>query len=75
MLYEEGSARALADLVPSLLAPDGEALFADPGRRYEPLFRELMQGNGFAFETELANAEVEGLERGATIVLHRVRRR
>ncbi len=75
VLYEEDSARALADLVPSLLAPDGEALFADPGRRYEPLFRELMGGAGFRFDTQETNVEVEGLERGATVVLHRVRRR
>lgn len=75
VLYEEASARALAELVPSLLAPGGEALFADPGRRYEPLFRELMQEGGFRFESETTNVEVDGLERGATVVLHRVRRR
>ena len=75
MLYEESSVRALADLVPSLLAPDGEALFADPGRRYEPLFRELMQENGFRFETEETSVEVDGLDRDVTVLVHRIRRR
>lgn len=75
VLYEEGSARALADLVPRLLAADGEALVADPGRRYEPLFRELMLEKGFGIETEESEVEVEGLERRATVVLHGIRRR
>ena len=75
VLYEESSVRALADLVPSLLAPDGEALFADPGRRYEPLFRELMQENGFRFETEETTVEVDGLDRDVTVLVHRIRRR
>jgi len=73
-MYEERSTRALAGLVPGLLRPGGEALIADPGRRYEPLFRELMQENGFRFETEETTVEVEGRERGVTVLLHRVRR-
>ena len=73
VLYEEGSARALADLVPALLAPGGEAIIADPGRRYEPLFRELIGGAGLRFETEEADVEVEGLERKARVVVHRIR--
>jgi hypothetical protein len=60
--------------VPSLLAPNGEALVADPGRRWEPLFRELMLEAGFRFETEETTVEVEGLERGVTVLVHRVRR-
>jgi predicted nicotinamide N-methyase len=75
VLYEEQSARALARLVPSLLAPGGEALVADPGRRYEPLFRELMGEGGFGFETEETGVDVEGLDRKAKVVLHRIRRR
>ncbi|WP_228282487.1 class I SAM-dependent methyltransferase [Rubrobacter tropicus] len=73
VLYEEGSARALAGLVPGLLKPGGEALFADPGRRWEPLFRELMGEAGFSFETEEATVDVEGQERDVTVLLHRVR--
>ena len=72
VLYEEDSARALAGLVPSLLGPHGVALFADPGRRWEPLFRELMGEAGFRFETEETTVEVEGQDRDVTVLLHRV---
>ena len=75
VLYEEGSARALARLVPPLLGADGEALIADPGRRYEPLFRSLVAGGGFGFETEETDVDVEGLKRKARVVVHRIRRR
>ena len=75
VMYEERSTRSLARLVPELLGPEGEALFADPGRRYEPLFRELMQENGFRFQTEEATVELEGRERGVTVLLHRIQRR
>jgi predicted nicotinamide N-methyase len=74
VLYEERSTRSLARLVPGLLAPGGEVLFADPGRRYEPLFRELMQANGFGFETEETSVEVDGVSREVTVLLHRIRR-
>ncbi|HEV2093160.1 MAG TPA: methyltransferase domain-containing protein [Rubrobacter sp.] len=74
VMYEERSTRSLARLVPGLLEADGEALLADPGRRYEPLFRELMQENGFGFETEETSVGVEGLERDVTVLLHSVRR-
>ena len=75
VMYEERSTRSLARLVPGLLIPGGEALFADPGRRYEPLFRELMQENGFGFETEETSVGVEGIERDVTVLLHSIRRR
>jgi hypothetical protein len=74
-MYEERGTRSLARLVPGLLALGGEALFADPGRRYEPLFRELMQANGFGFETVEASVEVDGVSREVTVLLHRIRRR
>ena len=75
VMYEERSTRSLARLLPGLLKPAGEALFADPGRRYEPLFRELMQENGFRFETEETTVEVDGLDRDVTVLVHRIRRR
>jgi predicted nicotinamide N-methyase len=75
VMYEERSTRSLARLVPELLAPGGGALFADPGRRYEPLFRELMQENGFGFETEETSVGVEGIGRDVTVLLHSIRRR
>ena len=74
VLYEEESVQALAGLVPVLLKPGGEALLADPGRRYEPLFRELMGEAGFIFETEETTVEIDGQERDVTVLLHRVRR-
>jgi len=73
VMYEERSTRSLARLLPGLLGPGGEALFADPGRRYEPLFRELMQANGFGFETEETAVEVDGVARDVTVLLHRIR--
>ena len=75
VMYEERSTRSLARLLPGLLGPGGEALFADPGRRYEPLFRELMQENGFRFETEETTVEVDGIDRDVTVLVHRIRRR
>ena len=75
VLYEEGSALALAGLVPLLLDPNGEAIVADPGRRWEPLFRELMIEAGFRFETEETSIEVEGQSRDVTVLLHRIRHR
>lgn len=73
VLYEESSARALAELVPRLLAPEGEMILADPGRRYEPLFRELMKETGFAFDLDKQTVETE--KRDVTVVMYRIRRR
>lgn len=70
VLYERGIAEALAVLMPSLLAPRGEILLADPGRRWEPLFRETMGKKGFGFETD--ETTVESGEREVTVVLHRL---
>ena len=72
VLYEERNARDLSGLVPALLAPEGGAVVADPGRRYEPLFRELMREASFGFATE--ERVVEGGGRGVTVVVHRLRR-
>jgi len=75
VLYEERNARALAVLVPRLLAPGGEALVADPGRRWEPLFRELMSDGGFVVETQEERvAAVSPGARDVTVLLHRFRR-
>ena len=75
VMYEERSTRSLARLLPGLLRPGGEALFADPGRRYEPLFRELVQEKGFLFETEETTVEVDGSGRNVTVLVHRILRR
>jgi predicted nicotinamide N-methyase len=69
VLYEERNARALAALVPVLLVPKGQLLLADPGRRWEPLFRDLMHDEGFVVETQEATVDPEG--RRITVLLHR----
>ena len=56
LMYEQRNAIALADLVPTILAPGGRMLLADPGRRYLPEFQSLMRQGGF-IERELAMIE------------------
>jgi hypothetical protein len=71
VLYEQRSVPALADLVPTLLAPGGEAIFADPRRKDVPLFLELMQERGFENATE--NMLVEQGGREVKVLVHRLR--
>ena len=73
VLYERPNAVALADLVPKLLAPEGEALFADPRRDTAPVFLQMMEEKGFGVETRRAAVEREGGE--VAVLLHRLRRR
>jgi predicted nicotinamide N-methyase len=70
VLYERRSVPALADLVPKLLAPGGEALFADPRRKDAPLFVELMEERGFRASSESV-VVVQG-ERGVRVLVHRL---
>jgi predicted nicotinamide N-methyase len=72
VLYEQRNAPALAHLVPKLLAPDGEAIFADPRRREAPTFLELMEHRGFE-----NTAEEMMVEQGGTkirVLVHRLQR-
>jgi predicted nicotinamide N-methyase len=72
VLYERKNAAALADLVPQLLAPGGQAIFADPRRDEAPTFFNSMAVQGFEDGTE----EIT-IEQGATdvkVLLHRLRR-
>jgi predicted nicotinamide N-methyase len=71
VLYERRNAPALADLVPKLLAPGGEALIADPRRKDAPEFLALMQERGFKPTTE--NVSVEQGGRGVRVLVHRLR--
>ena len=71
VLYERRNAPALADLVPKLLAPGGEALFADPRRPPAPSFLEAMGTRGFRVSTEVSTVEQGG--RGLKVLLHRFR--
>jgi len=72
VLYERKNAAALADLVPKLLAPGGEAIFADPRRDEAPVFLEAMERLGFEDATE--EITVEQPARGVKVLLHRLRR-
>jgi predicted nicotinamide N-methyase len=72
VLYERKNAVALADLVPKLLAPGGEAIFADPRRDEAPVFLEAMGGLGF--EDAIGETTVEQSAREVKILLHRMRR-
>jgi predicted nicotinamide N-methyase len=71
VLYERRNVPALAKLVPGLLAPDGEAIFADPRRRDAPLFLELMDKRGF--ENEMQDMMVEQAGREVRVLVHRLR--
>jgi predicted nicotinamide N-methyase len=72
VLYERKNAVALADLVPKLLAPGGEAIFADPRRDEVQVFLEAMERHGFEDATE--EITVEQAVRGVKVLLHRLRR-
>jgi predicted nicotinamide N-methyase len=72
VLYERKNAAALADLVPKLLAPRGEAIFADPRRDEAPVFLEAMERQGFEDATK--EITIEQPARGVKVLLHRLRR-
>ena len=72
VLYERPNAVALADLVPKLLALEGEAIFADPRRDTAPGFLAIMRDEGFEVDTRGTTVEREGGE--VTVLLHRMRR-
>ena len=72
VLYERKNARALADLVPEVLAPGGEALFADPRRDEAPVFLDAMEEHGF--EDTIEETTVEQATRTVKVLLHRMRR-
>jgi len=72
VLYERKNAAALADLVPRLLAPGGEAIFADPRRDEAPVFLEAVERLGFQDAAD--EITVEQGARGVRVLLHRLRR-
>ena len=72
VLYERKNAAALADLVPKLLAPGGEAIFADPRRDEVQVFLKAMKEQGFDDETE--EATVEQGTKAVKVLLHRTGR-
>ena len=62
VLYEAHDCFALADLVPRLLSPGGEALFADPGRNTATVLLEEMKEQGFQVSTEIMTVEQGGVD-------------
>ena len=72
VLYECKNAAALANLVPKLLAPGGEAIIADPRRDEASVFFEAMEEQGFKDGTE--EIFIEQPARGVKVLLHRLRR-
>ena len=72
VLYERKNAAALADLVPQLLAPGGEAIFADPRRDEAPIFFREMKEQGFEDGTEEITIEQGAMD--VKVLLHRLRR-
>jgi predicted nicotinamide N-methyase len=72
VLYERKNAAALADLVPKLIAPGGEAIFADPCRDEAPVFLKAMEDLGFEDTTE--EVAVEQAARKVKVLLHRLQR-
>jgi predicted nicotinamide N-methyase len=72
VLYEHKNAVALANLVPKLLAPGGEALFADPRRDGAPGFLAAMREGGFGDAVE--EVTVEQRSRRVKVLLHHLRR-
>lgn len=71
VLYERKNAAALANLVPKLLAPGAEAIFADPRRAEASVFLEAMEERGF--EDTIEDAMVERENGGVKVLLHRLR--
>ncbi len=59
VLYEPRNVEPLADVVEALLTPEGEALFADPGRREAGKFLEEMGRRGFESEATVRTVEGE----------------
>jgi len=72
VLYERKNAAALADLVPKLLAPGGEAIVADPRRDEAPVFLDAMRELGF--EDTVEATTVEQSAREVKVLLHGLRR-
>ena len=69
VLYEQRNVPALAALIPGLLAPGGEALVSNPGRRDTPDFRDAMREKSFGYTTRSVIAR-QG-ERDIEVLIHR----
>ncbi|MCA1730452.1 MAG: methyltransferase type 12, partial [Actinobacteria bacterium] len=72
VLYERRNVPALAALIPTLLAPGGEVLIADPRRKDAPVFLERMRERGFRSSTEELLVSSGGRE--VRVMVHQLRR-
>ncbi|MDP8951744.1 MAG: protein N-lysine methyltransferase family protein [Actinomycetota bacterium] len=70
LLYESRNVPALAVLIPTLLAPGGEVLLAEPRRKHAPVFLEKMRDNDFRSSTEEHTVSSARL----AVLVHRLRR-
>jgi predicted nicotinamide N-methyase len=71
VLYERKNAQALAGLVPRLLAPGGEAVFADPRRDEASVFLQAMEEDGF--EDVIEDTMADQGTKSVKVLLHRLR--
>jgi ribosomal protein L11 methylase PrmA len=71
VLYERRNVPLLAEIVPKLLAPKGEIIFADPRRSGAKMFVEEMGRRGFRCSETRAAVEQGGREIG--VCIHRFR--
>ena len=64
VLYEERNAKPLVRLLSDAVAPCGEALIADPGRRHAPAFFDRARAEGWSIErTSVAALPAGGILR------------
>jgi predicted nicotinamide N-methyase len=71
VLYEPRNVPALAALIPTLLAPGGEILLADPRRKDTPTFLKIMRERAFESSSEECLVTSDG--RDVTVLVHRLR--
>ncbi len=72
VLYEGRNVTALSALIPTLLAPSGEILLADPRRKDTPSFLRKMWEQGFRSSTTEHAVLSDGRE--VVVLVHRLRR-
>jgi predicted nicotinamide N-methyase len=75
VLYEPHHAAAIAQVLDRVLLPDGQALFAGPGRRHEPRLREILFDQGWRAEELACLTEGQANAAPSTVRITRLTRR
>lgn len=75
VLYEERNGRALAELIPPLVAPGGEVLIADPRRPHAAALVDRLAAAGWSHEARDVRHGRRPDESGPVIRLHALRPR